>query len=300
MHIRGFIVAITLAAVNLLTYGQQGLPGLSLEEYIEYLVSIGYNEFEAGDFSQEISLLEDNPVDINNCSVYDLSRLFFLTPFQVESIRNFISQNGPIRSLFELAYIPGFDKELAMLTSQYVEISDIKPATYRRTFTQFTTSLIYSDRDTINYIGSGLKMSSRILHQSGRVAIGLIIEKDKGERFYTESNKPEYLAGHVQLIVPRSTARVIIGDYRVRFGQGLSVWQGYSQGSSPINPNLMRGSSRIVPYASSDENNFFRGIAISGHKNNLSFSVYASSNKIDATVYVDSLPYPPSWPADAG
>lgn len=282
MKIRDIIVTAMLVTMSPLAGAQQAPPGKNLEEYLEYLVEIGFSEYEVADFSEDIASLEFNPVDLNMASKNDLSRLFFLSSFQINSIIKYIRDNGAIRSKYELSYISGFDKELAQLCSNYVVIREKDSGFNRRSRTIISSAIIFSDRDTIKYPGSDLKYSTRLTHQSGSTSIGLCIEKDKGEKLITERYTPEFLSGHIQIELPGPETHLIVGDYRVRFGQGLAIWHGYSPGISPVNSRLIRGSSRITPYYSSDENNFFRGLALSSKIRSTDINIYLSANKIDA------------------
>ncbi len=286
MKIRDFIVTLMLVTMNSLSFAQQERVSKSLEEYLEYLVEIGFEEYEAADFSEEIASLNFNPVDINNASENELGRLFFLSPFQIKEIINHIRSNGPFKSKFELAYIQGFDLDLARLCSNYIVISEKNYSRNSSTYTRITGELIYSDRESERYPGSALKFSTRLIQKAGTASVGCTLDKDQGERLFTDNFKPEFVSAYLQLSARTSKTQFIIGDYRVRFGQGLTVWHGYSPGISPVNPNLVRGSSRILPYSSSDENNFFRGLAISSGIRKTNINIYLSSNKIDANLEI--------------
>ena len=55
--------------------------------------------------------------------------------------------------------------------------------------------------------------------------------------------------------------KVILGDYSARFGQGTNINTGISTGLSLTSQGYMSATNEIKPYTSTDENNFFRGIA---------------------------------------
>lgn len=286
MNIRDLIVASMLVAISFPSSGQQEHTGRKLTDYLEYLVDIGYEEFEAADFSEEISSLAIDPVDINKATQNELGRLFFLSPFQIKNITNYIRRNGPLKSKFELAYIPGFDSDLARLCSEYIVISNQNHKHSKNSFTRINNGLIYNDRYSLEYPGSDIKFSSRVKHRAGKFAIGCTLDKDRGEKLIDNNKRPEFLSAYLHFPSKSSKTQFFIGDYRVRFGQGLTVWHGYSPGVSPVNPNLIKGSSRIAPYSSSDENNFFRGVAIASLIGETNINIYLSSNKIDARMEV--------------
>lgn len=286
MNIRDLIVASMLVAISFPSIGQQEHTGRKLSDYLEYLVEIGFEEYEAADFSEEISSLTTDPVDINNAGENELGRLFFLSPFQIKNITNYIRTSGALKSKFELAYIPGFDSDLARLCSEYIVIDKQYYNHPINSFTRINSGLIYNDRYSSDYPGSNIKLSGRVLHRTGKFSMGCTLDKDQGEKFIDNNNRPEFLSAYIHFPSKSLKTQFFIGDYRVRFGQGLTVWHGYSPGVSPVNPNLVKGSSRIVPYSSSDENNFFRGMAVSSIIGKTNINIYLSSNKIDASLEV--------------
>jgi len=285
MIVRSLIIAVLLLCLISFASAQDNNIHNRLSTYLEQLVVLGFDEFDIADISEEIDDLISNPVEINSRSRQEVERLFFLSSFQVQSLLNYTLSKGALLSALEISYITGFDRELAMLMQDYISF---KPANrtsksgYSRT--RITSSFMYSTRDTLDYPGSKLKSVTRVKHDRGRLSLRMIYEKDKGETWFYNKYIPEFISGGLEFKNIGSISRLIVGDYRVRFGQGLSVWHGYSPGNSPLNPNPIRGSSRIMPYASSDENNFFRGVGISGHRDLLAFNIYLSANKIDASI----------------
>ncbi len=283
MIVRSLIIAVLLLGPISFATAQENNRQNSLSEYLEQLAVLGFDEYDIADISEEIDDLLSNPVRINSKSRKELERLFFLTSFQVQSLLNYTYSKGALLSAFEIRYITGFDRDLAILIQDYItfDTNNSSGRSYPRT--QLISSIIYSTRDTLDYPGSKIKAITRIKHEKGRLAFRLTYEKDKGETWLYNKYVPEFLSGGIELKGSGQTPDIIFGDYRVRFGQGLTVWHGYSPGNSPLNPNPIRGSSRIIPYASSDENNYFRGLAATGNRDILSYNIYLSANRIDAS-----------------
>ncbi|MCX6326058.1 MAG: hypothetical protein NT144_05330 [Bacteroidia bacterium] len=78
--------------------------------------------------------------------------------------------------------------------------------------------------------------------------------------------------------------RLIVGDYSARFGQGTNINTGIRTGLSLTAPGYMSASDEIRPYTSTDENNFFRGVAAEFSVKNLGLVLYYSKNYSDATL----------------
>ena len=269
-----------------LSRSQQAISDESLSGYIDSFISAGFDEMYIGEITEELYSLIENPVNINSKSLEEISRLFFLSEFQAKSLLNYTLRSGPLISLAEITFITGFDKELVSLISPFIYISKQAERRLPRTGRlSVLSSIMYSTRDTGEYTGLPFKFVTRSWYEKGRIKLGLSYEKDMGENFLYEGYKPEFIAGYMRVSLDGTINQVIVGDFRTRYGQGLSAWQGYSPASSPLNTGLIKGSDRIIPYASSDENNYCRGIALTGNKKEINFSAYISSNRIDANTY---------------
>jgi hypothetical protein len=54
--------------------------------------------------------LKESPVQINSGDEKEISRLFFLTEFQVMVLADHVRKNGNVQTLYELALLPAFDR----------------------------------------------------------------------------------------------------------------------------------------------------------------------------------------------
>ena len=78
--------------------------------------------------------------------------------------------------------------------------------------------------------------------------------------------------------------RIVTGDYSARFGQGTNINTGIRTGLSLTAPGYMSARDEIKPYTSTDENNFFRGMAAEFSFKNLGMYLFYSNNYSDATL----------------
>ena len=78
--------------------------------------------------------LAENPVGLNSTSGNDMARLFFLSDFQIKAVEDYTKTNGKIVSIYELANIPGFDRETVEMMIPFIfldKIPDIHHGIYR-------------------------------------------------------------------------------------------------------------------------------------------------------------------------
>jgi hypothetical protein len=239
-------------------------------------------------FTGRLCELAENPVKINSASEDEISRLFFLSDFQVKALADYSRSSGKITSYYELANIPGFDKTIAemmipfiTLTSKEYMYSD--PVPWRNYI--ITNLSVRSGKDDTTSLGSALKLLTKYKFTTGRLSGGLTFEKDPGEKFlYPGTIHPDFLSANIAYNGSGIIRRIILGDYSARFGQGTNINTGISTGLSLTSQGYMSGSNEIKPYTSTDENAFFRGIATELSIKNLNLSLFYSKNNIDATL----------------
>ena len=77
---------------------------------------------------------------------------------------------------------------------------------------------------------------------------------------------------------------LVLGDYQVSFGQGLTAWSGLSFSKSSDIVSIKKSGSGIQPYSSVDENRFMRGIATTVKLKKVNLTGFYSHKAIDAAV----------------
>src|SRR5664280_945758 len=112
-------------------------------------------------FIDRLHELSENRVRINNPDQEEISRLFFLSDFQVKAIKEYVDSSCQIVSIYELANIPGFDKETAEMIMPFIifenrSVSSSDSARLRHTMIS-SFSIKPHNRDTAS-IGSGWKI----------------------------------------------------------------------------------------------------------------------------------------------
>lgn len=242
-------------------------------------------------FTERLSELAEEPVNLNSADAEELSRLFFLTDFQIKALADYSHSTGKILSVYEIVNIPGFNRETAEMIIPFItlEKSFTQPARDTSTISALHHSLLSnfilrSDADT-SLCGSNLKFLTRYKFTSGGFSGGMTIEKDAGEEFITgNTGLPDFCSSHMSYTGKGFIRKIIIGDFSARFGQGLSTNTGIRSGLSLTSSSYLAARNEIRQYTSTDENSFFRGAAASFGINNLSWTIFWSKNRIDATL----------------
>lgn len=264
-------------------------PGERLTAWLEEMAAYGESEYMVADIASEIGNLLARPVMLNSGTEEVISRLFFLTWYQQQSLTDYIRRMGSIVSVNEIAYLPGFDRELARLMEPFITLSEgssKEDSSYSRT--RVAAGYIFSQSYVADDLpGPPWKAYLRGETGNKRVRAGFTSEKDQGEPLLYNSFMPDYLSGYISFNTGGYISNITAGDFRVRFGQGLTSWTGYQAGVSSLSPLQIKGKASISPYGSTNENNFFRGVGITAGKENHTILAYLSVNRIDASVEQD-------------
>lgn len=111
---KSMLLAFCCFCIATITVAQEGAKSGSVVELLDILERIielnpDYDFEELSDYLEGIV---DNPLDINTVSARELSRLSLLNDFQIESLLEYRRIYGHLRSVNELAVVPGFDYKL--------------------------------------------------------------------------------------------------------------------------------------------------------------------------------------------
>lgn len=297
-----FILFFGLCGTNS-TIAQDSIAVLSanlLEDLLENNDESSYDFFSLYDDLQEYL---KNPLNINEATEEDFHNLQMLSDIQVADILQYRDQYGPFISKYELQTIPSLDIGiLKALVPLVTEGGERKNHTFKSIMKESTSTVFFKVKRVLeerkgfadgSYLGDPNHLFARYNFSSGRnVRAGITMEKDPGETFFSGSNKNgfDYYSAfvHIRDVLPLFST-LSFGDYSISMGQGLIVHNSFGGGKSSFVTNVKKGGRPIRPYSSVTEANFFRGTAATMDlRSDLQLSLFASRNKIDGSVSVDT------------
>jgi hypothetical protein len=254
---------------------------------------------------EELQLLFENPVNINRARRDELLRIPFLNEVTTANILAYREKSGPFLTVYELASVEGVGPDLASKLSWFVytgendlpdrDSSAVKKYVQQQVLLKGWQTIPRSQGYFSNddkppaFLGTPPKIYARYQYRQGNaLQAGLTADKDPGEPFFSGPNRWgfDFYSAHLELRVNEKFTQLILGDYTVRAGQGLVMWQGFSMGKSADGLQVSRPTSQIRPYSSSDENFFFRGVASTFRKGIFVSHVFVSSKKSDGNIDV--------------
>ena len=289
------ILFIWISGISLSLLAQDPIVQQTVEDLLE---SAGENMSDETDFQEILDDLiryKQNPIGINQASKEELLQLHLLSGMQIDNLISFRQKTGTIYSLYEMTSIEGFTPDILQKIEPFIRFGNDEPIfgkknssndIFLRSSRSFSSE---SKSETPDYEGSPERFYFRYRHTSTNFEGGIVGEKDPGESFFRQSNKQgfDYTSAFVNFRLGKAGNRIFLGDFHVRFGQGLIAWQGFSMGKSSETTQVFRSDQTISSYSSTDENQFFRGLAGQIKYRNLIFSPFVSFNRLDA--HVDTL-----------
>ena len=258
------------------------------------------------DFDTQFEILQRyarRPLNLNTADRDDLNTFGLLTSVQVDALINYRNTLGDFISIYEMQAIPLFDLATINRILPYVTVTDRLSQSQTRLLEQFAAGdneLFTQYRRNIEnakgylpdedgntpYQGDPSRFYVRYRHTfQNNLSYGITMEKDAGEqlRFGNGNNGFDYYSGHIFLKNITPTVKYLaLGDFEVRFGQGLILWSGFGNRKSSLVTNIKRQSPPIKQYTSVNEATFLRGGgATFQFSDNLRTTVFASIRQRD-------------------
>lgn len=299
---------LLLSLVALLSAGplQSQLPDPrpgDFNDFLEALAGETPDEEETPTWMEELRDKADHPVNINTADREELLDIPFITEEAAATLLSFRERYGPFYSIYELASLPGMNREMVMKISFFITTGAAETPTGadtlrwgrgyhdlllrgNRTFplARGFTSL---EEKPPAYPGNPMGLYVRYrFEKRGSLQAGITADKDPGEPLLGGSGERgfDHTSGFVSFKINDLIPRVILGDFTAGTGQGGVIWQGFTMSGST---DILQGSKNLTyikPHTSSDENRFFRGVAVAFHHHNHRLHLFLSSRKRDANL----------------
>ncbi len=273
------------------------------------------------DLLEEYIYYFENPVNINGENIVKLRDIYLINDIQLNNLRLYIVNFGQLMSIYELTSVTGFDKETVKNLEPFITFETVEKTERFKTrdAVRFGKHVLISRYDQILEKKRGyLTHPDSAIHYPGKVYLGnpghyyfrysfnykdkikagFTLDKDAGEIFI-KNNLSDSLktilknyntygfdfmsffayVGNIKFI-----EKIIVGDYHLEFGQGLTLWSGLAFGKSADAVYIRRYPRGIRANTSANENRFFRGITGTARLNNLMLTGFYSTNNIDANI----------------
>lgn len=297
---------LVLLFLPLTLWAQETAPAY-WEQYLTELYEDGEEAAvsmeEAYAFLTELTL---QPLDINTASEDELLQIPGLTERQARDIDAYRRKYGRMRSTEELAMIPSIDNRLRLYLQAFLAVPQgaeelkwysregLRRET-KRLDAQVTATasvpLYYRVGDMEKYLGDPVGHSLRLSAGMGsNVRLNVTGGKRAGEPFFGKGNGAGYDAYAYNLSVRNLGVlnRLIVGQYKARFGMGLLMNNGFSTGKQMALTSLGRTAAVFTPHSGVTDALHMEGVAATLGKGPWQLSAFFSYRHVDATLNKDS------------
>ena len=279
---------VLLLLFSIPTFGQDwtAIP-LDIQQLMERLFPVQEEEVDYEALYELLTELYQNPLDINRVSGEELAGTYLLSPPQIQAFLDHRSQSGVFLSLYELQSLPHWDSATLDIVLPFLTLETEKssPKSFLERLRSEENSYLlfrhrrtlelrrgYQNDSTVNpssrYLGdqNDLFLRFRIQHAKD-FSLGFLLEKDAGEALVWDPKTSRYGFNFASFHHTRYNLgkwkTLSLGDFQASFGQGLVFGAGFSLGKGAETvPTVRRSTLGILPYTSSLESGFFRGIGI--------------------------------------
>ena len=263
--IRRIIICLGLC-VAMATHGQDIRTEDVLEDIFNQLSEDGDWAYE--DIEEELLSIAENPMDLNEVTGEDLSRLMFLSDEQIDAILMYQYQHG-FREVYELQLIDCLkDYEIRNLLP-FVEVKGDrlevkgKDLYFREVFhyAKHEMTLRVDARNMEDFVGDPMygKLRYRFNYQN-RVQAGVTAMMATGDGRLAMGDRWDY-GGYIQLkdIGPMRT--IVVGNYQASFGYGLVVGSPFKRGKIAYIQSTATTDEGLKKFSSvGDSYNYFHGV----------------------------------------
>lgn len=254
---------------------QAQTPDLMLwEENLEQLAA----EAESTDWEDELEELSrrmKQKLNLNTATREQLEQFPFLSEEQVENLLAYVYVHGAMQTLYELQLVETMDKETIGHLLPFVCVRPLEEETrypslknilkYGRHEATARFDLPFYTRKGYekDYLGPSMYHSLRYSFRYGdRLQVGVTGEKDAGEPFFALHDRQgyDYYSFYLLLKGWGRLETLAVGNYRVSFGQGLVLGNGFGLGKTFSLATAEYRTEGFRKHSSSDEYNYFRGV----------------------------------------
>ena len=255
LHLIGALLLLSLLIQHQLIYAQVPEGSIITDNLEQIITTTGDLDGESDSYNaiiDEMRYYSENPININLATEEELLELPLLSEILVINLFNYRKRYGKLVSIFELNTIEGFDRAFITQLLPYIRLEDkgtffhipdevfdinakhqliirFKQVVQKQKgYEDFSDTLAGSGKSNY-YLGSPQKIWIRYdFRIRNKLRLGITAEKDAGEECFKGSEKRgfDFYSPYLYLAGFGKFEKIVIGDYKLQFGQGLCCWNG--------------------------------------------------------------------------
>jgi hypothetical protein len=292
------MITVFLITISFIANAQVAEQEIDIHDILESVAENLPDDYDMTELIEVLAKYRKHPINLNNTTPEELKTLVFLSPLQISNFFNHLKESGEFADVLELQAIDAFDIKTVQCLLPFVTLS--RTTEYEKL--SFSNLYKLSDNDLVirfgrileqqkgftdlpgnRYLGSPERLQTRYRYHYGSiVSAAITFDKDAGEKLI---GKPfDFFSGNIALFKLGKFKKIVVGDYTLQFGQGLTLWSGFSFGKGPDVTSVAKKDLGLKPYSSANEYSFFRGASATINIiKNIEFTPFLSFRKLDAS-----------------
>lgn len=262
------------AAVLALSIGIRCMAQQEIEPLLMFLGTDSPEEID----SYEADRLADylvRPLRINMVSASSLSASGLFTKYQAASLTDYRARHGDVLSLAELAAVDGFGEQFVRALAPFVSLESRTLPGQRAGEPDVARNDLAVRSAGKMTAGEGALWNYGMRYRIECVAVeaGIAVSSS----YDASGDAPDAYSGYVSWNMKRLPAKIVLGDFNSRFGQGLALWNGMSMSGVSAPSSLAKRPSGISQSWSFTGNCSMTGLAAECSAGRLSVSLMLSA-----------------------
>ena len=277
-----------------------------IEQIMEYISENVSEDQDYSEITERLNFYRKYPMDINKAEKEQLEELVFISPIQINNLILHRQESGSFQELLELQSIDGFDNETVRWLTNFVILNHtqlLSGISFNKIIDKGDHDLMIrfgrilerqegflpSDSGISIYSGSPYRIFTRYrFNYINKITLSLNMEKDAGESFLKNNGQGfDFYSANIFLKGDRFVRKLVVGDYALQFGQGLTMWSGLGFGKGAGLTTAAKQAWGLRPYSSVNESSFLRGTSATFGFNRIVLTPFISFKKLDANLSED-------------
>jgi hypothetical protein len=299
--VKKYILLSVLLGLTECLYGQNSvLSGEVMEDIAGNDETVNWDNM-----LEELEGRIKEPYNLNTVTKEELEQLPFLSDKQIENLLAYRFFHGDLLTTSELQLVRDMDK---VTIDRLLPFVCVLPSKQEKLFPAAKNLLKHGKHQVLtrldvpfytrkgyekDYRGNKLYHSLRYDYRYGDyLQLGVLGEKDAGEPMFARYNGAGYdhYSFHLMVHTKGVLKTLALGDYRLSYGQGLLLSSDFLSGKSFSMMTIAQRSGGIKKSSSTDEYNYFRGVALCVEPmKRLEVSAFYSRRVLDGTVKNDTV-----------
>jgi hypothetical protein len=231
------ILIIAFVMIGFIANAQTNEQETTIRDILESVADNLPDDYDMTELVDVLARYRKHPINLNHTSAEELKTLVFLSPLQISNFFSYIKENGLFVDVLELQSIDAFDVKTVQSLLPFVTLTntiEYQDFNFKNIFSLGENDLMmrfaqtlqtqrgFTDLPGSRYLGSPERFQTWYRYNySNILSAAITLDKDAGEKFV---GKPfDFLSGNIALFKLGRLKKLVLGDYTLQFGQGLTL-----------------------------------------------------------------------------